>query len=314
MALFSKKNTPQPRRRQSDAPQRQPTSAADLDDRYLFRRNRTLTGSVSPHIVSATEQTADMQSPRVQTHHLVRKRRHVGLLFFSALLVSGILVLLLQQFTATVALTSNTPTPIDVKPYENRIQTYLNERPIERLRFLLNTEQLAGYLQAELPEVLAVRAEQAVGFGKSNLHITMRKPVVSWELPATGRHYVDTNGMTFTHNYFSAPEVEVLDQSGAQIEAGQTIASTRFLSFVGRLVGAMHAQDATITQLILPPGTTRQIEMRLKDVAFPVKVSIDRPVGEQAEDATRAVQWLKGRGLQPLYLDIRIGGKAYYKE
>jgi hypothetical protein len=44
-----------------------------------------------------------------------------------------------------------------------------------------------------------------------------------------------------------------------------------------------------------------------------VKFSVDRAVGEQAEDAARAVRYLDGKGMSPEYLDVRISGKAFYK-
>jgi len=312
MAFFSKRNTEQPGRRQRDETSRQ-ANTASLDERYLFRRNRTITGSSSSQVSSVSEHVADMQSPRVQAHHLVKKRRHVGLLFVGVLAISGLLFLLINQFTATVSLTSDTPLPIDASRYESRIQTYLNERPVERLRFLRNTEQLTRYIQAEAPEVAEIHEAGSVDIGKANLHFTLRHPAVSWELPDTGRQYVDTTGVTFTRNYYPTPEVEVIDQSGVRIETGQTVASSRFLGFVGRLVGAMRSYNTTVTQIIIPPATTRQVEMRLKDITYPVKVSIDRPVGEQAEDTVKAVQWLQGQGRQAQYLDVRISGKAYYK-
>lgn len=313
MVFFSKRNTKQSHRRYADSPERSSSNDSDLNDRYLFRRNRTLTGSSSSQISSANERMADMQSTRVQAHQLARKRRHVGLLFLGAISVSTILFLLLNQFTATLSFTANTSAPLDAQRYEGRVQAYLNERPSERLRFLLNIQQLTGYLQADFPEILEVRTLGAAGFGKSKLHFIMRRPAVSWELPGSGRQYVDTTGVTFTQNYYPTPEVEVIDQSGVRIEAGQTIASSRFLSFVGRLIGAVRSQNASVTQIVIPPNTTRQVEMHLKDIAFPVKVSIDRPVGEQAEDAVRAIRWLREQGRVAQYIDVRISGKVYYK-
>jgi hypothetical protein len=43
-------------------------------------------------------------------------------------------------------------------------------------------------------------------------------------------------------------------------------------------------------------------------------MSVDRPAGEQAEDAMRAIKYLQSKGMTPAYIDVRVGGKAYYKD
>ena len=127
------------------------------------------------------------------------------------------------------------------------------------------------------------------------------------------QQYVDASGTSFLRNHFATPKVQIVDNSGIQVEAGQAVASNQFLGFVGRVVGLSNAQGHTVTQVIIPQNTTRQIELRLQDVGYPIKLSIDRPAGEQIEDMSRALGWLKGRNLNPGYLDVRVSGRAFYK-
>ena len=62
-----------------------------------------------------------------------------------------------------------------------------------------------------------------------------------------------------------------------------------------------------------PKDTTRQVEVKLKGVTYPVKYSVDRPVGEQTEDAKRSIVHLQQRAIAAEYIDVRVSGKAYYR-
>ncbi|HEU5121946.1 MAG TPA: hypothetical protein VFT59_03800, partial [Candidatus Saccharimonadales bacterium] len=102
--LFSKKSSSLPARRQANTREDRRSEQAtpdDLDQRYNFRRNRTLTGSSSSQVASVNEGNAQLKSPRVQAHELMKRRRRLGGLFGIALLSGLGIYLLLLQFTAT---------------------------------------------------------------------------------------------------------------------------------------------------------------------------------------------------------------------
>lgn len=313
MSLLSKKQPDVPRRRQdgaSNTPER--ATESSLDQRYAFRRNRTITGSASPHVASTNETNAQLKSSRVQAHELARQRRHIGGTL--ALVLLGVIVLsgLVSQFTAQViARTSDITQTLD-SVYENAIDDYLSRQPIERLRFMVREDALNEYVQTVAPEVSSVRVDGFAGFGKSVYVIEMRRPIAGWSIRGT-QHYVDASGTSFARNHYSKPQVQIIDNSGIQVEVGQAVASNQFLGFVGRVVGLATAQRHTVTQVIIPQGTTRQIELRTKDVGYPIKLSVDRPAGEQIEDMSKAIVWLRERGITPQYLDVRVSGRAYYR-
>jgi hypothetical protein len=311
MALFfKKKQSDIPRRRQ--AVSRDEERKDDFDERYSFRRNRTLTGSTSSQISSPGESNAQIKSPRVQTHELVQKRRHIGATLLLVLSGAGILLFLVSQFTAgTVVRATDVSQQLD-KKYSDIIEAYLASQPIERLRFATNTDHLSDYVAAHAPEVASVSLDGSAGFGKSTFVLQLREPTVGWTI--NGRQeYVDSTGTAFSRNYFTSPAVQVVDKSGVQVEAGQAIASNRFLGFVGRAVALAKQQGFVVQQVIIPAGTTRQVELQLRGVGYPIKLSIDRGVGEQVEDMKRAVQWLKSHGQSPKYLDVRVSGEAFYR-
>lgn len=309
MKLFGGANkAQQPRRRREDS-----TSVESSLEREnnTFRRNRTLTGSVSSHINAVSEHSADMKSARVHAHELTQKRRHIGALFLGVFIVALCLFGLISQFTAKVTVTAAGMSALE-ETYQEAIQSYLMSYPAERLRFLLNTQQLTQYLQSKTPEIAAVKDVSWQGFGASQFHVEMRRPIAGWTIQ-NKQQYVDVSGVAFARNYYPAPTVQIIDNSGAQIQAGQTVASNRFLGFVGRTVGLAGAQGITVTQVVIPAGTTREVELRLEGMTFPVKLTIDRTAGEQVEDMAKALTWFKAQNKTPEYIDVRISGKAYYK-
>lgn len=312
MALFSnKKQDDAPRRRQA-AFLEDENKSREFDERYSFKRNRTLTGSSSSQITSPGESNAQIKSPRVQAHELARQRRHIGAILLLVLVGSGILYFLVSQFTATaVVQASDASSGLDPS-YAKTIDSYMSSQPLERLRFVTNVDHLSEYLQEKSPEIASVAIDGSAGLGKSVFTVTLRHPTVGWSINGK-QAYVDATGTAFERNYFAAPTVQVVDKSGVQVQAGQALASNRFLGFVGRAVGLAKNQNFTVTQVIIPEGTTREVELQLQGISYPVKLSIDRGVGVQVEDMARAIRWLQAHGQVPQYLDVRVSGEAFYR-
>ena len=306
MGLFSKKKPDLPRRRQSDA------LNDSLDERYTFRRNQTLTGSASPRVVTANDMSAQIRSPRAHAHELARRRQYVGSILFVTLLGCALLGFLIMQFTASVTVRSSELTMQLDDRYSRDIEDYFNRQPIERLRFLLREDRLLAYLQSVAPEVAKVDVEGSVGYGNTAFALTMREPIVAWNIN-NNRQYVDTSGTAFTRNYYADPKVQVVDESGIQISGGETVASNRFLGFIGRVVGLAKSSGYTVTDVILPRGMTREVDIKLEGVGYPIRFSVDRPAGEQIEDMDRALTWLTANSQNPEYLDVRVSRRSYYK-
>lgn len=312
MALFSKKKEADLPRRRQVALREERQAQLDEQASRLFKRNQTLTGSASSKVVSSGESNAQIKSPRVQAHELTQKRRHVGAALTFVLLLCGFLYLFVTQLTATIVTKASVSSIQLDSSYAQAINDYFTSQPLERLRLFTNMEHLNEYVAAKTPEVAHVSMDGSDGYGKTLFTLTLRKPIVSWNI---NNHiqYVDDTGVSFARNYFATPAVQVIDKSGVQVQAGQAITSNRFLAFVGRSVGLAKQQGFTVTQVIIPEGTTRQIELQLQGISYPVKFSIDRGVGEQIEDMARAVHWLQSHGQNPQYLDVRVSGEAFYR-
>lgn len=312
MSIFRKKIVTTPRRRQTDTSSQSAQSPLEQQS-ALFKRNRTLTGSMSSRVSSANEAGGALKSSRVHAHELVHRRRRIGGLLLIVLAASAVVAILLTQLTAKVTVSlPGTSQATDVSPYESDIQKYLTERPFERLRFALDLGSLTEYLRQKDPEVDTVTGVTANGFATSNITLRLRKAIVSWKI-GDKRYYVDASGVSFTRSVGSAPSVEIVDQSGVQPQAGSAIASSRFLSYVGQTVALTAQHGLTVQQVIIPLGTTREIELHIQNYNYPIRLSIDRPVGEQVEDMVRAIGYFSSNGQTPAYIDVRVSGKAYYR-
>jgi hypothetical protein len=314
MALFSKKQSDIPRRRRVELGKKSADDTSGVsDDRYAFRRNRTITGSASSHVSALSESTAQLKSSRVQAHELMKKRRHIGGALLATIAGCLLLLGLIWQFTAGIDVRAQDVKTDDLTPvYEQVIQSYFLAQPIERLRFLINNDHLNEYVQSKAPEIEHIEASGSGGFGKTTFDVIMRKPIASWSINSH-QQYVDSTGTAFDRNYYGTPDVQVVDKSGIQVQAGQAVASNRFLGFVGRAVGLARKYGYKVTQVIIPSGATREIQLQLDGVGYPIKLSVDRPAGEQVEDMQRAIVWVRLQNKTPKYLDVRVSGKAFYQ-
>lgn len=306
MGIFSKKTPATPPRRRLSDPE------VERSDRATFMRNRTLTGSSSSRVSGVNDLGAQLQSPRTQAHHLVRHRQRLGLMFIGVFVAAALLGVLILQFTANVTVRASQMSMRLDDTYARDIESYLDRQPIERLRFLLNTRQLLAYMQTIAPEIEDLQLDGSAGYGTTGFVLTLRQPTVAWTI-GSHHQYVDASGVAFARNYFAEPTVQVVDQSGIQVSDGQTIASNRFLGFMGRVVGVAAKSGYKVTQVTLPRNVTREVDVQLDGVSYPVRLSVDRPVGEQIEDMDRAVKWLSAHGQTPQYLDVRVSRRAYYQ-
>ena len=298
MNLFFKKQSNIPKRRLAGSDVPASSSSA------TFKRNRTLTGI-----------TANNESPRIHVHHLsIRRRKLFGILLITIATIILLLVLI-SNFTATVSVSVSDMSiskTIDQKKYQQTVQDYLGMNPFGRFRFFLDQTGLSKYVSSKLAEVENVVQKNTVGIGVTNFNFTMRTPVAGWKIDDK-QYYVDASGVPFEQNYFMVPTVQIVDNSGASLQTGEASVSKRFLGFVGLVVSLAKLNGYTVTQAVLPPNTTRQLDINLEGISYFIKMSIDRSAGEQVEDISRAVQYFTSSGQTPTYIDVRVSGKAFYQ-
>jgi hypothetical protein len=302
ISFGSKKSKDTPRRRRADEvnPEPQPRSSSQ------YRRNQTLSG---------VSRTSMADTPRAKAHHLTIQRRKIGGLFGVAIVAVILLGLLITQFMAQVSVTVSTKqlsTAFTGEKYETAVNNYLGLHPAERLQFTLNEADLSTYVAAALPEVESMEVSGVKNIGTTEFAVTFRKPVAGWQINGN-QYYVDAAGVVFETNYYDAPGVQIVDESGISPEEGSTVAGSRLLGFLGRVVAQAEGRGYTVTRALLPAGMTRELDIELKDISSRIKLSTDRGAGEQVEDLARSLVYLKGKGINPEYIDVRVSGRAAYK-
>lgn len=305
MALKSK-SRPKPGRRQSQ-----------LDRLGTFDRNRTITGTTSSNLNSANEQNSSLKSDRIKAHDLSRSRRKATRALLVILVSIGFITWAISQFTAVpvVTLDKSFDYSLEVaepERYESVIEDYLKSNPLARFRVVLDEQNLSNYVSQRLPEVESVGVAGRLKLGETEFVLSMRQPVASW-LVGDKKYYVDGGGSAFDVNYFSEPTVQIVDETGVVSQVSDVLASNRMLSFVGRVVELARLQGYQVAKVVLPPETTRQINVELKSYSYYVKLSVDRPAGAQVEDMDNSIRHLKSRGVKPRYIDVRVGGRAFYR-
>lgn len=301
------------RSKKKDVPIRQPR-ITEQNESYAFRRSRTLTGSTAPTVRSAGEDRAQLKSPRIHLHELRAHRRRLSLYLFGALVVIVAGGLLITQFVGKVGDVQSTPqnSAVDAAHYTQVLDEYYGAHPFERFRFALNQQRLSDYLAQKAPEVASMKVAGSHLIGQATMTLSFRQPVVVWEI-SRQKYYVDADGHDFKINYYAEPAVVVKDQSGISPDVG-AVASNRFLHFLGRVVSLTNQSGvAKVNGVIIPPNTTREVDLQLEGRGFIVKTLLDRDPAAQTTDILNILKYLDAKGIKPQYVDVRIAGKAFYK-
>ncbi len=270
-----------------------------------FRRNRTMTDrSAVPEV-----------SERARIHHLRLLRRKVGMILGLSLGLLALIILGVSQFTHSVTVTASGSTEmvqrLDAATYQKYFDEYYQAYPFERFRFLTNYDQLSHWMQASAPELASITPKGIAGLGVARFELRLRQPLAGWRVNDQ-QYYVDTQGVTFKKNYYPEPTVTVVDHSGAEVEQGAAIASSRLLSFVGRAVALTADEGVTITQVEIPSRSMRQVYLHGESIPV-IRMTIDRGVEYQVMDMKKALAFFQARGESPEYIDVRTSGKAFYR-
>lgn len=284
-------------------------------DTNTFRRSRTLTGSKSSSVSAANESRGKLQSDRLKKQSLRRYQQLLLIGLGGILIVIGGLYYLLSQYIGSAKVSYQPSVGLALQPetreYTDAIIRYLGARPAERFRFALDEKSLTAVVNQKHPEVASITSDKgAVGVG--DFMVTFRQPAVSWKI-GQKHYFVDNYGETFEKNFYPSSGVTVRDNSGAAVNNENVLASRGFLRFLGRLVALTNQSGLKVVEASLPPGTTRQIDLKLEGRGYTIKTHTDRDPAAIVLDIQRVINYLDQRELSPAYVDVRVPGRAYYK-
>ncbi len=281
---------------------------------YAFRRSRTLTGTTSDNVTAGAEARSQLKTARLQVHELHRLRRHIvqALAGVSLVIVIGSFVLASYIPGAQLRYTQSSSTP-DASAYQQAILGYFGKHPLERFNFMTNVSQLANDVEKAHPEVLSLGIDR--GFSGSSVQFVLqfRRPILAWETGGQ-KFYVDDKGVAFQYDHFHGAYVSVSDKSGISPSVtGGAVASNGFISFLGKMVGAVNAGSRGKVADVVIPASTREVDLKLQGRGYPIKTHTDRDPLAQAQDILSALKWFDDKKITPQYIDVRVAGKAYFK-
>lgn len=299
-----------PTTRQEAVALRRQQQERQLDVGALYRRSRTLTPQreVSPPL----SDVAPSSSLRLSAHQLRRRRRRLTGYFLSTVVAAGVLLAVLCRLTVTVQFQAVDGVQLQqAEHYGAVIDEYFAARPVERLQFFTDQQALTGFFSQHTPEVKHAAISPG-GPAIGRLQLAFRRPVAQWS-SGNATYFVDETGMTFEKNYFATPTLTVTDQSGVPTDAGREVVNRRFLSFLGQAVAQLAQQRMTVSEAVLPPGTVRQLWLKIEQRPYVIKMTIDREATAQVQQATTAIAQLDARGVRPGYIDVRADRRVFYK-
>ena len=104
------------------------------------------------------------------------------------------------------------------------------------------------------------------------------------------------------------PTVQIIDEDGSGY------VTDKIKTAVGMLEGDFQDLGYRVVKAIVPTGTTREVDIYLDGMDTYFKIHVDRSTSESAEDAVRMIKYLDNEDEKAAYVDVRIAGRAYYKE
>lgn len=283
----------------------------DGQDDYIFRRSRTITGTKAEGVATSASARSQFKTDRIKQMERKGRNRKIFRLIAVGALVLACAVLVVLNLIFDHPKIKGAP-DAQVANYQKSINKYLAAHPLERLTFLLQQDQLLKSVVIEYPEVKTLSFSHDWYGGNVEFLITYRTPLIVWKT-ADKKFYVDASGIAFTYNSFAEPTLEVVDQSGVAPDQSGVVASTKFIRFLGQIVGAVNTYNkGTVTSVIIPRAA-KEVDLKLQGREYIIKTNTDRDPLQEAEDINNMLTYFDQRGIVPQYADARVAHKAFYK-
>ncbi len=245
----------------------------------------------------------------------LRAKRQKVLSWLGALLALVILILIivLQLINSPQSLLSFDNQQVKTKrtvAYNQTINDYLSRYPVERLAFLLNHDRLNDFFVSKHPEILSIKLKRLSAWGDDQFALKARQPIAMFEINNQVA-FVDNEGVSFDYYEFDKPSLRVLDRTGVN---QAKVVSRRLLEFIGQAVSLFNQSGFSVEQVVLPPQTVHQIELKLKDRAYPIRLTVDNDASAQINGVLKVIKKLDREQKTVRYLDGRVPGKVFYKQ
>lgn len=163
------------------------------------------------------------------------------------------------------------------------------------------------YAQLESERMQARRKLRRKHFASALVAVLML--VILGLLAYTGARGVvlETQKAAETQQEMHLVKAEIVD------ETGSNNVSSRIRSYIAQLEQDIADLGYTVTKVILPVNTSRELYVDIDGLSTYFKVNMDRGTAVSAEDIARMINFLQTNQLSPSYVDVRVEGRAYYK-
>ncbi len=250
----------------------------------------------------------------------MRIRKKQLTFWFSSIMVLILIVLILifQLINNITVVISDGEQNLDLNlkktnKYQKDIREYLNKHPIERIGFLLDKKSLTNYLFNQNKEIKELELSKVGSFMQPDVFtVTVRKPIAMLKI-ANYQLYVDKEGISYLNNPLPVqPSLKIIDRAGVEIDLQSKMISRSLIEFVGLTINLFKEAGYEVNQVIIPPNTVHQIEVKVDYYDFPIKMTLDN---DSIQQVATIKEVLKDKNISKKikYLDGRVPGKIFYK-
>jgi cell division septal protein FtsQ len=240
-----------------------------------------------------------------------RRTPRLGLLQRRLIILAVMVAVIIYALWRTFEITNITvQSPVRSAEIKDEVRKLLDASMGQRNLLTINGDQLVGDLQQTDPLLRSVEVHRTWPHGIM-ISATPKQPSMGW-VTGNQRYLLDKDGTAIGMLAASSPLPVVTDGSNLPVKIGIQVVSAHFVSFATDLVSALAGQGIAVTG------------MDVKDTTYDLTVATNRPYklifdtsrkpAEEVSDLNSVLALLNTQHKVPAeYVDLRIGGEAYYK-
>jgi hypothetical protein len=202
--------------------------------------------------------------------------------------------------------------------YEQAANAYLRSSIWNRNKITVNATGLKQALQHQFPELSNVGITLPLIGHRPIVYIEAAQPALVLA-GSNGSYIVDSNGRVLLRSadmpsLSSRHLITVTDQSGLTLRVGHQALTTADVSFIQTVAAELAARHVSVSGATLPPSA-RELDISIAGQPYVVKFNLqDQTARQQAGTFLATQAELAKKNIVPAaYIDVRVGGRAYYK-
>lgn len=204
-----------------------------------------------------------------------------------------------------------------LETYEEEAARILGEDASNQTKLTINTTAVEQQVLDRFPELSDAALRLPVLGRRMTLVLQPRTPALIF-VAASKSYILDTTGRVVSDLQVLDSELRagllvVQDDSGLSVGPGTQAVTSETVTFVREVSAQLKGHSLSIELLTLPPSAN-QLDVRLKDTPYYIKMDISGDVRQQVGSllAVRAYLAKEGQSVGE-YIDVRVEEKVFYK-